>query len=132
MRINRNAINQTENSTNNQDCGTSFTKFPIYYNSFEKFDCNETILNDSLLKCIDTLLEWKLGKKLSSQYDTQLQPVFIFKHKMNCIPAYSDSFPKKFKCNLITKTLINKKKIVWKLIFKLKNESCVRWKSIGF
>jgi hypothetical protein len=114
------------NNITNQilNCEKSSTRFPVYYNSFERLDCNETLLNASLLKCIDTLLEWKLAKKLNTFYDIQLMPVFIYKHKMNCNPMYNVDLPKKFKCNLITKTVLNKKKVIWKLFFKLKNVTC--------
>jgi hypothetical protein len=132
-RIIRNSIktNKTfsfsSNLTNTEilNCDLSATKFPVYYNSFEKLDCNDTALNSSLLKCIDTLLEWKLTRKLSFFYDIQLQPVFIFKNKLNCIPMYNSDKIKKYRCNLITKSLLNKKKIIWKLIFRIKNQICV-------
>ena len=120
-------ISFSKNFTNTEllNCELSATKFPVYYNSFEKLDCNDSAVNVSLVKCIDSLLEWKLIKKLSFFYDIQLQPVFIFKHKLNCIPMYNSGMIKKYRCNLITKSLLSKKKIIWKLTFKIKNQICI-------
>lgn len=122
-RLIRNPLGENQ-TIENTDCEVSVSRFPVYYSNFEKFDCNETILNESLLKCTDPLLEWKLNKRLHFYYDIRLQPVFIFKHKMSCMQAYKQTFPKRFACSLITKNLINKKKVVWRLMFKIKNYSC--------
>ena len=66
------------------NCERNLTKLTVFYSNSDKLTCFEILTNNSLLRCIDDLLETKLVVKLSLFYHVQLQPLFIYKSKMMC------------------------------------------------
>lgn len=76
------------NSTNQNDflknCDKNLTRLTVFYSNIDKLNCVESVHNQSLLKCIDDLLETKLIFKIGSFYFVQLQPLYISRHKMLC------------------------------------------------
>ncbi|CAF0824560.1 unnamed protein product [Brachionus calyciflorus] len=74
-----------------RNCDKNLTKLTVFYSNTDKLNCFETQFNQSLLKCIDDLLETKLMLKIGILYYVQLQPLFISKNKMNCFDSKNNS-----------------------------------------
>ncbi len=77
---------ESTNKLNIEDylnCERNLTRLTVFYSNSDRLYCYNAT-NETLLKCIDDILESKLMLKLGQYYYIQLQPLLIAKSKMVC------------------------------------------------
>ena len=73
---------------------------------------------------MDNTLEAKLNAKLQSSYRVELQPLFVFRDKINCVKTISIQI--EYTCYFMTKALSTRKKIIWKLFLFPQNSVALK------